>query len=97
VTLRGDANVVVQINGRPTPLKGEALGNFLAQLPASVVKNVEVSTNPPAKNDPDGTAGIINIVLDQDADLGWSGGFTAATGTTGRANVSAHAGHPTVR
>lgn len=93
VTLRGDANVVVQINGRPTLLKGEALGNFLAQLPASVVKNVEVSTNPSAKNDPDGTAGIINIVLDQDADLGWSGGFTAATGTTGQANVSAHVGH----
>ena len=93
VTLRGDQNVVVQINGRPTPLKGDALGNFLAQLPASVVKNVEVSTNPSAKNDPDGTAGIINIVLNQNADLGWSGGFTAATGTTGQANVSAHAGH----
>ncbi|HEX4684745.1 MAG TPA: TonB-dependent receptor [Gemmatimonadaceae bacterium] len=93
VTLRGNASVVVQINGRPTPLKGEQLGNFLAQLPASAVRNVEVSTNPSAKNDPDGTAGIINIVLDRDADLGWSGGFTVATGTTGQANASANVGH----
>ncbi len=92
VSLRGDQNVVVQINGRPSPLTGEQLGNFLAQLPASAVKNVEVSTNPSAKNDPEGAAGIINIVLNQDADLGWSGGFTTATGTTGQANFSGNVG-----
>jgi outer membrane cobalamin receptor len=93
VSLRGDQNVIVQINGRPSPLKGEQLGNFLAQLPASTVKNIEVSTNPSAKNDPEGAAGIINIVLNQDVDIGWSGGFTTATGTTGQANVSANVGH----
>lgn len=92
VSLRGNQSVVVQINGRSSPLKGEQLGNFLAQLPASAVKNVEVSTNPSAKNDPEGTAGIINIVLDQDTDLGWSGGFTGAAGTTGQANGSANIG-----
>ena len=93
VSLRGNQGVVVQINGRPSPLKGEQLGNFLAQLPASAVKRVEVSSNPSAKNDPDGTAGIINIVLNEDADIGWSGGWTAATGTTGQANASANVGH----
>lgn len=93
VSLRGNENVVVQINGRSSPLKGEQLANFLAQLPASAVKNVEVSTNPSAKNDPEGTAGIINIVLNQDAELGWSGGLTAATGTTGQANFSGNVGH----
>lgn len=92
VSLRGDQNVVVQINGRASPLTGEQLGNFLAQLPASAVKNVEVSTNPSAKNDPEGSAGIINIVLNQDADIGWSGGFTTATGTTGQANFSGNVG-----
>lgn len=92
VSLRGNQNVVVQINGRPSPLKGEQLGNFLAQLPASTVKNVEVSTNPSAKNDPEGTAGIINIVLNQEADIGLSGGFTMGTGTTGQANVSGNIG-----
>ena len=92
VSLRGNQNVVVQVNGRPSPLKGEQLGNFLAQLPASMVKNVEVSTNPSAKNDPEGTAGIINIVLNQEADIGWSGGLTGGTGTTGQANASGNVG-----
>jgi len=40
VSLRGNANVVIQINGRSTPLKGDQLGAFLAQLPAGTVKNV---------------------------------------------------------
>lgn len=92
VSLRGNQNVVVQINGRPSPLKGEQLGNFLAQLPASMVKNVEVATNPSAKNDPEGTAGIINIVLNQEADIGLSGGLTMGTGTTGQANASGNIG-----
>ena len=92
VSLRGNQNVVVQINGRSSPLKGEQLGNFLAQLPASAVKNVEVATNPSAKNDPEGTAGIINIVLNQEAEVGLSGGFTAGTGTTGLANMSGNVG-----
>jgi ferric enterobactin receptor len=92
VSLRGNQNVVVQINGRSSPLKGEQLGNFLAQLPASAVKNVEVATNPSAKNDPEGTAGIINIVLNQEAEVGLSGGLTAGTGTTGLANMSGNVG-----
>ena len=92
VSLRGNQNVVVQINGRSSPLKGEQLGNFLAQLPASMVKNVEVSTNPSAKNDPEGTAGIVNIVLNQEADIGLSGGLTMGTGTTGQANLSGNVG-----
>jgi len=93
VSLRGNQGVVIQINGRPSPLKGEQLGNFLAQLPASSVKRVEVSANPSAKNDPDGTAGIINIILNEDTSLGWSGGWTLATGTTGQATASGNVGH----
>src|SRR4029077_12719353 len=83
VSLRGNANVVVQINGRSTPLKGDQLGAFLAQPPAGTVKNVEVATNPSAKDDPEGTAGIINILLNQEAQLGLSGGLTAGTASTG--------------
>jgi ferric enterobactin receptor len=92
VSLRGNANVVVQINGRSSPLKGEQLGQFLVQLPASTVTRVEVSTNPSAKNDPEGTAGIINIILNQQAELGLSGGLTAGTGTTGMLNLSGNVG-----
>lgn len=92
ISLRGNQNVVVQINGRATPLKGEQLGNFLAQLPASTVSRVEVATNPSAKNDPEGTAGIVNIVLTQQTEAGLSGGFTAGTSTTGMANLSGNIG-----
>ena len=92
VSLRGNENVVVQINGRTSPLRGEQLGTFLAQLPSSTVSRVEVSTNPSAKNDPEGTAGIINIVLNQEAELGLSGGVSAGTGTTGMANLSGNLG-----
>jgi ferric enterobactin receptor len=92
VSLRGSANVVVQINGRSSPLKGEQLGQFLAQLPANTVTRIDVSTNPSAKNDPEGTAGIINIILNQEAELGLSGGLSAGTGTTGLLNLSGNVG-----
>jgi ferric enterobactin receptor len=92
VTLRGNANVVVQINGRASPLSGEQLAQFLAQIPASTVTRVEVATNPSAKNDPEGSAGIINIILNQQADVGVSGGFNVGTGTTKQANLSGNIG-----
>ena len=92
VSLRGNANVVIQINGRSTPLKGDQLGAFLAQLPAGTVKNVEVATNPSAKDDPEGTAGIINIVLNQEAQLGLSGGVNAGTASTGMVNAGGNIG-----
>jgi ferric enterobactin receptor len=86
VSLRGNGNVVVQINGRPTPVKGDQLGTFLAQLPANTVKTIEVAANPSAKDDPEGTAGIINIVLNQEAEVGLSGGLSASTSSTGQAS-----------
>src|SRR5215831_10442805 len=46
VSLRGDPGVVIQINGRPSALKGAQLGNFLAQLPADGVDHVEIVPNP---------------------------------------------------
>jgi ferric enterobactin receptor len=92
VSLRGNGNVVIQINNRPTPLKGDQLGSFLAQLPANTVKNVEVAANPSAKDDPEGTAGIINIVLNQEAEVGLSGGFNANTSSTGQAGGSGNIG-----
>ena len=93
VSLRGNENVVVQINGRLSPMRGEALGNFLAQLPANLVARIEVVPNPSAKNDPEGMAGILNIVLKENTDLGMSGGFTAGGGTTGQANASGNIGY----
>jgi ferric enterobactin receptor len=92
LSLRGNDNVVVQINGRSSPLRGEQLGNFLAQLPASTIARIEVVTNPSARDDPEGTAGIINILLNQRADLHLSGGATASTATSGLVNLSGNLG-----
>ena len=92
VSLRSNGNVVIQINGRSTPLKGDQLAIFLAQLPSSMVKTVEVATNPSAKDDPEGTAGIINIILKQEVELGLSGGINAGTSSTGQVNLSGNIG-----
>jgi outer membrane cobalamin receptor len=93
VSLRGNSGVVVQINGRKSPMKPAQLGNFLAQLPADMVEKVEVIPNPSARDDPEGVAGIINIVLRKETDAGASGGFTTAGGTTGRAEVGGNLGY----
>ncbi|CAN5435802.1 TonB-dependent receptor [soil metagenome] len=93
VSLRGNENVVVQINGRPAPLRGAQLAGYLQQLPANMLERVEVIPNPSAKYDPDGMAGIINIVMKQDVDLGMSGGFTLAAATADRYNGSGNLGY----
>ncbi len=93
VSLRGNENVVVQINGRPTPLRGAQLAAFLKQLPGPVVERVEVVPSPSAKYDPEGLAGIVNIVLKQDSDLGVSGGFTVAGMNADRWNGSGNLGY----
>ena len=92
VNLRGNANVVVQVNGRSVPLSGEQLAAFLAQVPASLIRQVEVATNPSARSDPEGTAGIVNIVLDQRTQLALSGALTAAVSTTSQVNLSGNVG-----
>ena len=72
VSLRGNENVVVQINGRPTPMAGTQLASYLKTIPANTIERVEVVPNPSAKQDPEGMAGILNIVLKQNVDLGLS-------------------------
>ena len=83
VSLRGSQNVAVHINDRPVPISGEALSAYLKGLPADMVKSVEVIPNPSAKYDPDGMAGIINIVLEKRKDQG---------GVSGSVNLSAGTG-----
>jgi len=70
VSLRGNSNFTVLINDRPTVLQPN---EALQQVPATSIKDIEVITNPSAKYDPEGTAGIINIVTKKDALKGISG------------------------
>lgn len=80
VSLRGSAGVNIQINGRATPIKGDALTTYLRQFPADRIERIEVIANPSAKFDPEGTAGIVNIVLKEDVDLGLSGSVSLTAG-----------------
>jgi hypothetical protein len=82
VSLRGNENVVVQINGRPTPMRGTQLAAYLKSLSANVVDRIEVIPNPSAKHDPEGMAGIINVALKSNVDLGLSGSVTTAVSST---------------
>jgi ferric enterobactin receptor len=93
VSLRGNENVAVQINGRPSPLRGAQLGAYLKALPANVVERIEVIPNPSAKEDPEGMAGIINIALKQNADLGLSGGANLGVANRDRFNGSGNIGY----
>lgn len=81
VSLRGDGNVIILIDGRPSAMAG-SLSAILSSLPANSIERVELVTNPSAKYDPDGTSGIINIVLKKNKLRGFNGevSLTAATG-----------------
>lgn len=93
VSLRGNENVVVQINGRPTPMRGTQLAAYLKGLSANVVDRIEVVPNPSAKYDPEGMAGIINIALKSNVDLGLSGSTFVAVSDAERYNGSGNLGY----
>ena len=78
VSLRGSSNFTVFIDGRPSVLSGS---EALQQIPASALKNIEIITNPSAKYEPDGTAGIINLVTKKNAMNGINGIVNATAGT----------------
>jgi ferric enterobactin receptor len=93
VSLRGNENVAVQINGRPSPIRGPQLAAYLKGVPANIIERIEVVPNPSAKYDPEGMAGIINIVLKADADLGLSAGLSSSIAETDRYNASGNVGY----
>ena len=73
MSLRGSPNVQILIDGRPSGLAGASQNAFLEQIPASSIDRVEVITNPSAKYDPDGMAGILNIILKKNKLEGFHG------------------------
>lgn len=77
VSLRGSTNFTVLIDGRPSIMSAQ---DALQQIPASSIQNIEIITNPSAKYNPEGTAGIINILLKKNEYLGLSGVINANAG-----------------
>lgn len=70
VSLRGSGNFTVLIDGKPSVLDAQ---DALQQIPASSIGSIEIITNPSAKHDPEGTAGVINIKMKKQSGRGWSG------------------------
>lgn len=77
VSMRGSTGFTVLIDGKPTLLEST---DALEQIPASNIENIELITNPSAKYDPEGTAGIINVITKKKRMQGVSGIFNAKVG-----------------
>ncbi len=80
ISLRGKSGVVVFIDDKPTYLAAADLANYLRALPSSSIESIEIMTNPPAKYDAAGNAGVINIKLKKNIAKGFNGGLNLAYG-----------------
>ncbi|MBR9915082.1 MAG: TonB-dependent receptor, partial [Algicola sp.] len=89
ISLRGNENVRILINGKPSALAGFGDSNVLSQLPAEAIERVEVITSPSARYDAEGTAGILNIILRQKETLGFNGSLNLNLGNPDLAGVAA--------
>ena len=87
VSLRGSESVTVWINGKASGLTADNQGDILQQMPAGSIEKIEVITNPSAKHSPEGTAGIINIVLKRDRKAGYYGSLQAGGDSQGGYNA----------
>ena len=90
ISLRGNENVRILINGRPSALAGFGSTDVLGQLPAEAIERVEVITSPSARYDAEGTAGIINIILRKEKTLGFNGSFNVNIGHPTSSNVTSN-------
>ncbi|MGJ8684403.1 MAG: outer membrane beta-barrel protein [Nonlabens sp.] len=80
VALRGNDNVTILIDGRPSALVGFNGADALRQIPAEAIEKIEVITSPSARYDAEGTAGILNIILRKNKLVGFNGSLQANTG-----------------
>lgn len=87
VSLRGNSSVTVWINGKESGLTADNRAQILEQIPGETIERIEVITNPSAKYSPEGTAGIINIVLKKDRRGGYFGSAEIGANTQGGMNA----------
>ena len=80
ISLRGRSGVIIMIDGKPSPMTGADLANYLKGLPSSALERIDIITNPSAKYDAAGNSGIIDIRMKKDQRLGTNGTFTAGYG-----------------
>lgn len=87
VSLRGNSSVTVWLNGKDSGLTADNRGAILEQIPAETIERIEVITNPSAKYSPEGTAGIINIILKKDRKGGYFGSAEVGVNSRGGGNA----------
>ncbi|MFW9597397.1 MAG: TonB-dependent receptor domain-containing protein [Paludibacter sp.] len=92
VSLRSNSSVEVWINGKPSGLTADNRAQVLQQMPAESIEKVEIMTNPSAKFKPEGTSGIINIVLKKNRKAGYYGSVSAGLTYVDGAKISGNAG-----
>jgi len=86
VQLKGSSNYKVFMNGKPSTMASNNTKDFLKNLPASTIKNIEVITSPGAKYDAEGIGGIINIITQKKTMNGYTCSVNLGTSTLGSAN-----------
>ncbi|WJJ95543.1 outer membrane beta-barrel family protein [Algibacter luteus] len=95
VALRGNDNVRILINGKPSGLVGLNSTEALKQLPAEAIEKVEVITSPSARYEAEGTAGILNIILRRSKLQGLNGSVTTNIGHPDAAGISGNINYRT--
>lgn len=88
IALRGNDNVKILINGKPSAIAGFGSTDALRQLPAEAIERVEVITSPSARYDAEGTAGILNIILKKEKTLGINGSLSTSIGVPSNSSAS---------
>ena len=83
VQMRGNGNLKVLVNGKPSGMMARNLADALRQMPANIIKTVEVITSPGAKYDAEGSAGVINIITKKSLQ-GFNGSSTVTVGNFNR-------------
>jgi hypothetical protein len=80
ISLKGKQGIVVMMDGKPTQLPAQDLGNMLRGMPSSHIQKIEIITNPSSKYDAAGNAGILNIITRKNRMQGLNGSVTAGYG-----------------
>ncbi len=80
ISLRGRSGVIIMIDGKPSPMTGADLANYLKGLPSSAIERIDIITNPSSKYDASGNSGIIDIRMKKDQRMGINGTFTTGYG-----------------
>jgi iron complex outermembrane recepter protein len=80
ISLKGKQNVMVMMDGKPTYMSASDLANLLRNMQSSSLDKIEIMTNPPAKYDAAGNAGVINIKTKKNQNMGLNGSATAGLG-----------------